>query len=71
MAAGDNPTSPVALGKDDQMLRSLNISKSKSKPLPALPRASLGVFRENVPKSAIKTKLPRPQQRIERTDQLS
>ncbi|KAG0070530.1 hypothetical protein BGZ90_012612, partial [Linnemannia elongata] len=70
MAAGDNPTSPVALGKDDQMLRSLNISKSKSNPLPAHPRVSLSVFLDNGPKSAIKTKLPRPQQRIERTDQL-
>ncbi|KAF8946614.1 hypothetical protein BGZ47_011832 [Haplosporangium gracile] len=69
-AAGDDSTIPMALGKDDNMLRSLDISKSKSKPLPALPRVSLSVFPENVPKSTIKTKLPRPQQRIERTDQL-
>ncbi|KAG9062607.1 hypothetical protein KI688_004909 [Linnemannia hyalina] len=69
-AAGEDPTFPSALGKDDQLLRSLDISKSTSKPLPTLPRISLSVFLKNVPKSAIKTKLPRPQQRIERTDQL-
>ncbi|KAF9101776.1 hypothetical protein BGX30_009405, partial [Mortierella sp. GBA39] len=69
-AAGDDPTFPAALGKDDQLLRSLDISKSTSKPLLTLPRVSLSVFLKNVPKSAIKTHLPRPQQRIERTDQL-
>ncbi|KAG9062353.1 hypothetical protein KI688_005268 [Linnemannia hyalina] len=61
-AAGNDPTFPSALGKDNQLLRSLDIS---SQPLPTLPRVSLSVFLKNVPKSAIKAKLPRPQQRIE------
>ncbi|KAF9106150.1 hypothetical protein BGX30_008884, partial [Mortierella sp. GBA39] len=63
-------TSTAALGKDDQLLGSLDISKPTSKPLPTLPTVSLSVFLKNVPKSVIKTKLPRPQLRIERTDQL-
>ncbi|KAF9130553.1 hypothetical protein BGX30_013456, partial [Mortierella sp. GBA39] len=67
----DDPISTAALGKGNKILRSLDISKSKSRPLPTLPRVSLSVFIENIPESATTTKLPRPQQRIERTDQLA
>ncbi|KAG0278432.1 hypothetical protein BGZ96_002372 [Linnemannia gamsii] len=66
--AGDHITSSPALEKDDRLLKSLDISKAK--PLPALPQFTLNVFSENVPRPAIKTDLPRPQQRIERIEQL-
>ncbi|KAK3820727.1 MAG: hypothetical protein JOS17DRAFT_805413, partial [Linnemannia elongata] len=69
-AVSEDPTSTAALGKVDKLLGSLDISKSKSTPLPDLPRVPLSVFLENVPNSAIKTKLPRSQQRIESADQL-
>ncbi|KAK3805728.1 MAG: hypothetical protein JOS17DRAFT_797633 [Linnemannia elongata] len=64
----DHTTFSSALEKDDNLLRSLSISEEKA--LPALPQVTLNVFPENVPRPAIKTDLPHPRQRIDRTDQL-
>ncbi|KAF9151617.1 hypothetical protein BG015_006445, partial [Linnemannia schmuckeri] len=78
-AGGDDTNSSPNL--DDQVLEYLDVSKAKSvsdqlyqyrvhKLLPAVPQVTLDVFSENEPRSTIKTDLPRPQQRIERTVQL-
>ncbi|KAG0050389.1 hypothetical protein BGZ89_003852, partial [Linnemannia elongata] len=61
-----------ALKKTGGLRSALDMSGQDDSPRPLLTvrGVSLDVFPENVPKPAIKTELPRPQQRIERTDQL-
>ncbi|KAG0053395.1 hypothetical protein BGZ90_006241, partial [Linnemannia elongata] len=68
IADNGHTTSTPALENHDILLKSLEISKAK--PLPAPPQVTLNVFSKNMSRPAIKTDLPRPQQRIERTDQL-
>ncbi|KAH7044322.1 hypothetical protein BKA57DRAFT_440435 [Linnemannia elongata] len=65
-------SSMLALKKTGSLRSPLDISGQDESPRPLLTvrGVSLDVFPENVPKPAIKTELPRPRQRIERTDQL-
>ncbi|KAF9119466.1 hypothetical protein BGX30_003819 [Mortierella sp. GBA39] len=59
----------LALKKTNSLRSPLGMFDQNGSPGPVC-HVSLDVFPENVPKPAIKTELPRPQQRIERTDQL-
>ncbi|KAF8934438.1 hypothetical protein BGZ47_010368 [Haplosporangium gracile] len=62
----------LALKKNDSLRSPLGMSDQDGSlgPLLAVYHVSIDVFPENVPKPVINTDLPRPQQRIERTDQL-
>ncbi|KAG0289802.1 hypothetical protein BGZ97_006379, partial [Linnemannia gamsii] len=59
-----------ALENYDELLTSLDISKSKKASSPSGREVSLNAFLENIPRPTIKTEFPRSQQRIERTNQL-
>ncbi|KAF9275549.1 hypothetical protein BGZ88_002274, partial [Linnemannia elongata] len=65
-------SSMLVLKKTGGLRSALDMSDQVESPRPLLTvrGVSLDVFPENVPKPAIKTELPHPQQRIERTDQL-